>query len=261
MKLHVQNGSFSYGQTTLWSDINFSVKSGEILAIMGPNGVGKTTLLRCIMRLLPWKTGSMFIDNQNAAALNASELSKKVAYVPQAKGGHSLFLVKDFILMGRNAYIGAFGKPGKKDYAIAEAIMEDIGILSLAYKRCDQLSGGQFQLVLIARALCAQPECLILDEPESNLDFRNQLLVLHVMKELAKKKGLSCIFNTHYPEHGLRIAQKTVLVSKHAPVISGNTKDVVTEEHLERLFRVKVKVADHQYNQTAYQTVTALELL
>jgi iron complex transport system ATP-binding protein len=260
MELSVRTGSFAYNHSLLWKDVSFDVKDGEILAIMGPNGVGKTTLLRCIMNLLPFKTGGAYLDNQPVKELPLREFWQKIAYVPQAKKAPS-FTVKDFVLMGRNVYVGSFGKPSKLDEQKALEAMTVVGVADLAHKTCQELSGGQFQMILVARALCAEPKCLILDEPESNLDFRNQLLVLQLMERLAKEHQIACIFNTHYPEHGLKIADKTVLVYKNEPAVTGKTKEVVNKENLERLFKVKVDIAEQPYEDGYYQTIMALELL
>lgn len=262
MEIAVQDGSFAYkGSHTLWKDINFSVESGEILAILGPNGVGKTTMLKCLMNLLPWKTGTTLIDGISTKEMNQKDFWKLVAYVPQGKNSTVSFTVRDFVLMGRNLYIGAFGNPSKEDFKIAEEMMELVGVSHLADRFCYQLSGGQFQMVLIARALCTEPKCLILDEPESNLDFRNQLLVLNLMQKLAKEKNLICIFNTHYPEHGMRIADKAILVYKNDSVIAGACKSVLTEDNLANLFQVQVHIAKNSYEDEEYQTVTALKIL
>lgn len=262
MKLTVKNGSYAYPKADpLWENVDLSVKSGEILAIMGPNGVGKTTLLKCIMNLLPWKTGNVFIDGQPTEKISYREFWQKIGYVPQAKTVTQAFSVKDFVLMGRNAFLGSFGKPGKADEKKAEEVMDLTGVLDLQNKSCRQLSGGQFQMVLIARALCSEPRCLILDEPESNLDFRNQLLVLDLMKRLAKELDIACLFNTHYPEHGLRVADQALLVYKEEPVLFGKTEQIVTEKNLERLFQVKVHMGKNDHVLGSYQTVTALEIM
>ena len=204
MKLSVQNGCFSYraGQPLL-EHIRFEVESGDVLAILGPNGAGKTTLLKCMLNLLHWREGQTLLDGEDVSTMAARALWQKVAYVPQAKQTSLFCTVEEMVLLGRSSRIGAFSAPSKEDFRQARAAIERLGLSHLFGRRCCELSGGEVQMVLIARALSSQPGVLVLDEPESNLDFKNQLLVLDTIEELAKS-GLTCIFNTHFPAHALR---------------------------------------------------------
>ena len=179
MKLTVEQGGFSYRRSgpEIFRDINFSVDSGEILAILGPNGAGKTTLLRCITGMLPWSEGWSLLDDQPIRNMRPGQLWSRMAYVPQARGAATAYTAFETVLLGRSSRLGAFSAPGKADLRKAEEVMDLMGITALAEKKCSAMSGGELQMVLIARALAAEPQVLILDEPESNLDFKNQLVV------------------------------------------------------------------------------------
>ena len=214
MNLTVQNGCFYYQKDTpIFQDIHFSVDSGEILAILGPNGAGKTTLLRCITGMLKWRSGQSLLDGQPIHAMPAKKLWRKMAYVPQARSAASAYTAFETVLLGRSSHLGVFASPGKEDLEKAREVMSLLGIEHLMEKRCSAISGGELQMVLIARALAAEPEVLILDEPESNLDFRNQLIVLDAMTKLAQN-GMTCIFNTHYPAHALQRSDKSLILSR-----------------------------------------------
>ena len=242
MNLTVQNGTFYYHKDTgIFRDVNFSVDSGEILAILGPNGAGKTTLLRCITGMLKWRSGESLLDGEPIASMPARKLWSKMAYVPQAKAASAAYTAFETVLLGRSSRLNAFETPGKADVEKAREVMELLGISHLAEKKCSAISGGELQMVLIARALAAEPKVLILDEPESNLDFKNQLVVLDTMTALAKQ-GMTCVFNTHYPAHALQRADKALLLCRGGEYAFGPTETVVTEETIRRAFGVEAVI-------------------
>ena len=254
MKLEVKNACYAYGKTNVWDDICFEVASGEVLAILGPNGVGKTTLLKSIMNILTLKTGVALLDGRDIKTLTPKELWKYIAYVPQAKKG-SATNVRDMIVLGRSAHIPVFGQPTAKDYEMADSIINRLGITHIAHKNCNEISGGELQMVLIGRALIGEPEILIMDEPESNLDYKNQLQVLSIIKELAGKT--TCILNTHYPEHALRYADKALIVCKGKTVF-GNVDDVITSEHLKEAFQIDVFIGKQEINGEQHSFIVPL---
>ena len=257
MNLTVEHGVFSYkkGSREILHDVNFSLGSGEILAILGPNGAGKTTLLRCVMGFLKWTEGKSLLDGENIAAMPPRALWQKIAYVPQARGRASGTLVENMVLLGRSSRIGTLSQPGTKDYAAVDAVMERLSIEYLRGKRCDEISGGELQMALIARALVAEPMCVIFDEPESNLDFRNQLIVLETMERL-RDEGVACLFNTHYPDHALRCADKALLLSKTGAPIYGGAFQVITEEAIGAAFGVESVIASVQTPGHDYHSIT-----
>ena len=244
MKLQVKNACYAYGKTNVWDDICFEVQSGEVLAILGPNGVGKTTLLKTIMNILTLKSGVALLDGKDIRKMEPRELWKHIAYVPQAKKG-SATNVRDMIVLGRSSHIPIFGQPSAKDYMMADEIIQKLGIEHIAHKNCDEISGGELQMVLIGRALIGDPKILIMDEPESNLDYKNQLQVLSIIQQLAGKT--TCILNTHYPEHALRYADKALIVCKDQTMF-GDVEDVITAENLKQAFQIDVYIGKQMIN-------------
>ena len=258
MILRVENGGFAYPRgPELLRNVNFELNSGEILAILGPNGAGKTTLLRCIIGMLRWQQGRALLDGEDIRGIPARRLWQKMAYVPQARSASSPYSVFQTVLLGRSSRMGTFSAPKREDEEAAQRAMEQLHISHLADKPCGELSGGEKQMVLIARALAAQPELLIFDEPESNLDFRNQLIVLDVMTALARQ-GMACIFNTHYPAHALQRAHKSLLMGR--PPIYGPTGRVVTEENIRRAFGVNAVIGGVETRESILPNVVPLSI-
>lgn len=260
MKLSVKDGSFAYvKKTPVIQHLNFEAESGQLIAILGPNGAGKTTLLRCVMGLLKWDHGISTIDGQEIAKMPSKKLWQQVAYVPQARGAFASLTVEDMILLGCTSRIGLFATPGATEKAFVRNLTETLGIQRLLYKNCSEISGGELQMVLIARAMAAQPKLLILDEPESNLDFKNQLIVLDTMTKLADE-GICCIFNTHYPNHALMRASHSLILQKGGASIFGETPDVVTETNIEEAFGVEAVIGAVETPSHVYQSVIPLQI-
>lgn len=259
MKITVEQGSFGYAkEQPLLDRIDLEVSCGEVLTILGPNGAGKTTLLRCIMGLLPWREGRTLLDGTPLNRFREQEIWQKIGYVPQSSGSRFAYTVLDMVLLGRAPYLRAYAQPGRKDYEIALGALERMGIGHLAACPCTRLSGGEYQLVTIARALAGQPEVLILDEPESHLDFRNQILVLEALESVIREDGISCILNTHYPEHALRLGGNTLLLGRQLPPLIGPGEQVITEENLSRYFGLDVAVSRTQIRGRTYHSVIPL---
>jgi iron complex transport system ATP-binding protein len=244
MKLNVNNATFSYDRITpVLKNISFDADSGDLIAILGPNGAGKTTLLRCMMGLLHWTEGNSSVDGVNIKQISNRELWQKISYVPQSRNVARAYTVKETVLLGRSSHLGVFSQPAKADIDIADSVIKKLHIEKISDKKCTEISGGELQMVLIARALAAEPEVLVLDEPESNLDFRNQLIVLDTMSSLVAT-GMTCIFNTHYPTHALQRANKSLILTKGGDYIFGDTQKMVTEENIEKAFGVKAVIGD-----------------
>jgi iron complex transport system ATP-binding protein len=238
MKLEVENGSFGYGNRTIFANVNFSLGNHEILAILGPNASGKTTLLKCVMNMHNWKSGRACLDGTDIKAIPLRQFWQTVSWVPQTKFPAAGYTVEDMILVGRNPCIPPFSNPEPEDTAIVEKIMRELGITRLAGQDCSKISGGELQLVIIGRALAAEPQIIIMDEPESGLDFRNQLMILELIKRLSR--NTSCIFNTHYPDHAQRIADKVLLLDGKGFTIFGETENTLTRKNLSAIFGVDV---------------------
>ena len=256
--LKIEDGSFAYkGGPQILKDINIEVEPGEILAVLGPNGSGKTTMLRCMMDMLHWQSGRSLLDGEDIRSIPASTLWKKMAYVPQAGTAATSYTAFQTVLIGRSSRIGAFSSPTEEDMKVTERVMERLGISHLADKPCHAISGGELQMVLIARAMAAEPKLLVLDEPESNLDFKNQLIVLDTMTALAAE-GVACVFNTHYPSHALQRAGKSLMLSKEGWSLFGDTTGVVTEDNIRRAFGVEALIGEVETPQNIMKNVVAV---
>lgn len=261
MIFEVKNGCFGYKNKTILRDVNFTVQKGEIMSVLGSNGVGKTTLLKCMMGLLKWNSGTTYIDGKNINAYKSREFWQRIAYVPQAKGAAFGYSAIDMVTMGRSAHLGLFSQPKEKDREAAECAMEDMKICYLRDKLCTEMSGGELQMVLIARALTISPSMLVLDEPESNLDFRNQLIILDTIRKLSQKRGISAIVNTHYPEHALKISDKALILNKDGSNIFGKADEIINEENMKHSFSVQVFIDSFRHKGIDYKSVVPLHLI
>ncbi len=261
LKFRVSNGTFGYRKDSLlFEDINLTIEDGEILTILGANGVGKTTLLKCMMGFLKWHKGETLINEKSFNSFKSVDVWKRISYVPQAKITVFPYSVIEMVLMGRNPHMSFFSMPKQEDIEKSKSVMEELNILKLENKVVSELSGGELQMVLMARALVSEPEVLILDEPESNLDIKNQLIVLDVIQKMSKQKNITCIINTHYPEHALRISDKTLIFSYGNNYIYGKTSEIVNESNIKRFYEVESKILEYTQNKTNFKTILPLRI-
>ena len=241
MSIEVKDLSFSYGDRPVLHDISFRVEKGEFLSILGPNGVGKSTLFRCVLGLLSGYTGQVLVDGADARRFNVREAAKHIAYIPQSS--HSIFnySVSDIVLMGRTGALSAFRVPGKEDRELCRRAMEKVGISHLAGRCFHRLSGGEQQLALIARALAQRAPVLMLDEPTANLDFGNQLLVLEQARALARE-GYTVIQTTHHPEQSYMFSDRILAIQKGRVLTEGAPREVLTEATIRALYGADVEI-------------------
>lgn len=237
----VENGSFSRGNRVIFSDISCNIKSGEILAVLGCNGTGKTTFIQCCMGLLKWGSGKSLLEDKDISTINAKDLFSQIAYIPQAKNLNVGLSVLDMVLLGCNAFVRF--NPTKEHIENAYKILEYIGIAHLQKKHCNCLSGGELQMVVFARALINAPKMLILDEPESNLDFKNQHRVLNILEQL-KQDGKGIIINTHYLQNAKRLGDKILILHKDRKHILGDGS-LLNKEQLSQSFEVSKDFFQH----------------
>ena len=235
--LQVRSLGIGHGPRRVLSEVSFSLQRGELLCLLGPNGSGKTTLLRTLLGLLPPQSGEVRLLDRPLSEWSRKALARHIGYVPQAHAGLFAFTVLDIVLMGRAAHVGRFAAPSAKDRAIAMQCLETLGIAALAECIYTQVSGGERQLALIARALAQEPALLFMDEPTASLDFGNQLRVLEHLLQL-RERGIAILMSTHQPEHALRCADRTALVGEGGLIAVGATANVATVENLARLYRV-----------------------
>lgn len=266
MKIEVREGNFCYAKKKevkpfiYESNISFTLEPGQIMAILGPNGAGKTTLLKCITGLQDWRVGETLIDNVLLAKVSQKELWKKIGYVPQAHKMVFGFSIEDLVVMGRAPYIGSLSKPRKEDYEKAHEALNEVGIVHLAKKSCNEVSGGELQLALIARTLVSNPEILILDEPESHLDVQKQVVILETLKRLAKEHRISCIINTHYPNHAFYLADQVLMIAKEKKAVIGAVHEVMTESRMKEYFNIDLRKLIFEEEDLLFETMVPLAL-
>ncbi len=243
MNLTLEHLTGGYGSRTVLHDVSFSLQPGEVVCLLGANGCGKTTLFKMILRLLRPTSGCARLGSENIAGWSQGRLALALGYVPQAHTPPFAFLVRDIVLMARAAHLPPFASPGKGDEQIADEALDRLGILRLASARYTEISGGERQLVLIARALAQQAQWLILDEPAANLDLGNQIKVLRVVGELAKT-GLGVLMTTHVPDHAFRYASRVVLMSDGRILALDTPGAALTEVALQKAYGVPLRVVE-----------------
>ena len=245
IELEVKNISFryQYGNSVL-SDLNFSMKSPEIFCILGSNGTGKSTLLKCLIGIEKIKSGAIYYNKKNLNSFARKELAKFIAYVPQSNNIQSSFTVLEMLLMGRTAHIGYFSSPKKKDVEIALENLEFLQIIHLKDEIYCNLSGGEKQLVRIASVLTQNPKIILFDEPTSHLDFGNQYRFLKILKALSKK-GIGSIMTTHFPDHVSEVAHMAGIMKNNKFHIIGKPDEVITKENIENLYDIKVEIIEN----------------
>lgn len=237
--LDIKNLSFSYSKEKITiSDINFELNAGEVCSIIGPNGAGKSTLLKCLDSLIKIRSGSIILDNQDVIKMNRRERAKNIAYVSQNNQTAPLS-VYDTIMLGRMPFSSFY--TNEEDAIKVEKIIEEMELTPLANKSIIELSGGELQKVMIARALVCEPKVLLLDEPTNNLDIHNQLKLFSLVKKLAKEKNIIVIIIVHDLNMSLNISNKILVLSEGRMEAFGN-KEVLTSKLIEDVFKVKNKI-------------------
>ncbi|MEA4923812.1 MAG: ABC transporter ATP-binding protein [Syntrophomonadaceae bacterium] len=239
--LELTNVSCGYGKRIIVRDISFTVKSGKFVCILGPNGCGKTTLLKTVLGILQPFSGAIMLGGRNISCMRESELGQLIGYIPQVHTPPFPFSVLDVVLMGRTPHLSALAMPGKKDKEIAAAALDELNITYLKDQKYTRISGGERQLVLIARALAQQPRMLVMDEPTSSLDFGNQNNVLEKMSQLSRK-GMSILMVTHNPDHALFCADKVVMMKDGNMLKKGLPEEIVSEESIQDIYNTRVKI-------------------
>jgi len=239
--LAVESLAFGYPQRTVGRDVSFTLDAGEVMCVLGPNGSGKTTLLRTLLGLLPPHSGQILFHQKSLFSLSRAEIARTAGYVPQAHQPYFAYSVRDMVLMGRSAHLGTFSMPGAHDREVAARVLESLGIAPLAERPVTEISAGERQLALVARALAQEPRLLVMDEPTASLDFGNQVRVLERIAALAAG-GISILFSTHDPDHAFVAAQRALLLAEGRVLALGTPREVIRADTLERLYHVAVQV-------------------
>ena len=241
MSITVENLSFSYGDIPVLKNVSFSANDGELLAVLGPNGVGKSTLFKCILGLLSGYTGRAIVNGQDCSKLSSRQLSQLIAYIPQSHYPSFNYSMLDMVLMGVTSQLSTFSSPGKEHKKQAEKAMEQLGILHLKDRGYTHVSGGERQLALIARAIVQNAKVLIMDEPASNLDYGNQMRVIQEVKRLTSE-GYTIIESTHNPDQAFMSADRILAIYNGTVIADGTPKDVINSDLIKALYGVDVDI-------------------
>ena len=240
MKLEGRALTIGYADRTVGRGLDVELATGEVLALLGPNGGGKTTLLKTLLGLLKAKAGDVRLGDKPLSEYSIRERARILAYVPQVHIGTFAFTVETVVLMGRSAHGNLFSRPSAHDHAVARGTLERFGIGHLAQRPYTMISGGERQLALLARALAQEPQFIVLDEPTASLDFGNQGKVMAEIKRLAAS-GHGVLFTTHDPNHALRAADRAYLLRDGTRIADGAVDEVLNQAQLEELYRAPVE--------------------
>ena len=266
MILTVRDLSFSYGGTSVLRDVSFSMDAGEIVCVVGPNGSGKTTLLDCVSGFLRPQAGEVLVEDKPLREYGNRALAQKIACVPQVHHPTFPYRVRDVVLMGRTAHVGAFGAFSAQDHAACDEAMRAVGIESFADRVYSTLSGGELRLVLLARALAQKPRLVVLDEPTVSLDFQNELRFLETLTDLVKTQRISALFATHALSHAffferVGVPVRTALLCRGRPMRLGSPQQILTKETLSESFGVSAKITETVADGETIRQITLLHTI
>jgi iron complex transport system ATP-binding protein len=241
LSIEVRGLRFGYGSGEVLRGVSFTAGTGELTSVLGPNGVGKSTLFRCLLGLMKGYTGSITVDGADTRRLSARLLAKKVAYIPQSHYPSFNYSVFNMVLMGATSQVSLLSSPGEKQRAAAEEALERVGVSHLRDKGYTNISGGERQLVLIARALVQDARVLVLDEPTANLDYGNQIRVMEQVR-LLTAQGYTVLQSTHNPEQAFLFSHSVVAMKAGKVIAEGAPARVVTEELMKELYGADIRV-------------------
>ena len=242
MELEVYNLTFSYEKYAVLHELSFAIQKGTLTAVLGANGAGKSTLFRCLLGFLKPQAGEILLSGKPLPAYTRRERAAKIAYIPQTSEPIFNYTVLDTVLMGTTGTMNVLQRPGTRERETALQSLRQLGIEALAERGISQISGGERQLTLIARALVQNAEILIMDEPTANLDYGNQQRVLKQIRGLTGR-GYTVLLSTHNPEHALRYAHRVLALQDGRVLADGPTESVLTPELILRLYGVQATIA------------------
>jgi iron complex transport system ATP-binding protein len=243
--LKIQNLSVYYGKRQVLRDVQLEVHSGEVLALIGPNGAGKSTLIRSISGVVPIHAGTIKVDDTNIASLSSIERARQIAVVPQAVSVPPAFTVWETVLLGRTPYLNFLGQTSDKDEAIARLALEQVDALQLAESRMDEISGGEQQRVLLARALAQATPILLMDEPTAHLDLPHQIDLLKLIKKQARENNLTVLIALHDLNLASLFADRIAVVENGLLCVAGSPQETLTAEILRSVYHMQVHVIAH----------------
>ena len=243
MELIVENLTFAYSNRNILEHCSLSYATPDVMCILGHNGTGKSTLLQCLIGAFKPQEGSVRIDGRSVEDYTPRELAAKIAYIPQTSVPTFSFPCIDVVTMGRTAHMGYLANPGAEEVEKAYEALEYLNITYLADQPYTDISGGERQLVMIASALCQDPELMILDEPTAHLDFGNQYKFIQLVERL-RDRGMGVLMTTHFPDHALALDGTTAILSHGSVQAIGAARDIITDESMSALYNIPVAVCD-----------------
>ena len=241
--IEVKGLTFAYQEEPVLEDISFRVEKGQFVTLLGANGAGKSTLFKCLLGLLPKYRGEILIDGKDAHELSRKELARLIGYVPQAEAQIYNYTVMDTVMMGMAHRIGTFASPSKEQLDEGEEILGLLGIRELKNRGINEISGGERQLALLARALAQKAKILIMDEPTANLDYGNQHQVMRLIQRLTEE-GYTILLSTHTPEHAVTYASHILAIKDHRILAAGENEKVLTGDLIAELYGIRVSLID-----------------
>jgi iron complex transport system ATP-binding protein len=243
LTLNVKNLWFSYDNgDPILKDVSFQLNGGDVCLLLGKNASGKSTLLKCLNRVHIPQNGEILVDGKAIEKLSRPSIAKIFAYVPQEHTVMFPFSCVEIVLMGRNPHLNLFQQPNEQDYVQAEQALEKVGMGHLKDKKYTELSGGQRQLVLIARAIAQSPKIMLMDEPTSHLDIKNRYLILEDLLHEFQKKGIICILAVHNPDEALNLSNKVAMLHNGEIVAFGEHDKILTKENLTNVFEIELEL-------------------
>lgn len=242
--INVNNGSFSYdGKTPIFKNLSFVFHSGEIICLLGANGIGKTTLLKGIMNIVRLSSGTVTLNGTEIKKIKPNLLAREISYIPQSYKMTFPYPVIDLVMMGRTPHLNNLNRPSNTDYEKVMDAIKLLGLSELVYRPCNKLSGGQLQMVMIARAVAQEAKFVLLDEPTSHLDYGRQMETLNLILNL-KKHGIGVLMTTHTPDHAFLVADKVAIMDGGGFAAVGTPDEIVTKKNLQRIYRIPIHIAE-----------------
>ncbi|MBR4226263.1 MAG: ABC transporter ATP-binding protein [Candidatus Methanomethylophilaceae archaeon] len=244
MEIKLENLSFSYGSTPIFKDINLVIDKPELVCILGPNGAGKSTLMHCMNKLQTPTSGTVYLGGKDLASYSLKELAKLVSFVPHSEDTTFSMTVLDTVLMGRMPHTGTI--MSQEDVLIAAENIKLLGMQDFAMHGFDELSAGQHQKVMIARSLTQEPKVMLLDEPTANLDVKFQMLVMRLLRDVARLKGITVVTICHDLNVTSMYADRVVMLYDHRIYADGTPKEVLTVDNIRTLYGIECQIIDIQ---------------
>jgi iron complex transport system ATP-binding protein len=242
MELEILDLSFSYNSAKTLDGIALKIKGSDILCIIGPNGSGKTTILKCMNKKLKPTTGTVLVNDMDILWMNRKEVAKNIGVVPQVSTVSFPFTVYDLVMMGRYSHMGRFNTENENDRAVVHQCLARIGIAHMADKLITEISGGEYQKAIIARALAQQPKILLLDEVTLHLDINHQIEILELVKTLSEEENLAIVMVLHDLSLAARYSTKTIMLQKGRIFACGRPEDVISIENIRDIYGIEVEI-------------------